>query len=253
MLGRFGRALGFGGNLLPARDAYALWAQSYPPRPHNVLMQAEQAIVEPTIETIVASLERGGVHRTWQALDLGTGTGRYLPILRQVGTRLTVGLDLSMPMLAARGDGLLARQGRDASRVCSDARCLPFRDESFDLVSSSLMAGDVEHLHAWLTEAARVLIPGGHLVYSDFHQSWAAERWRRTFRAADGRLIELPYFTHAIDEHLTRLERASLRVQTIREPRIEGRRAPVVVVFHAIKSGGRVGSEWGQSRVRHRC
>lgn len=241
VLGRLGRALGFGGHLLPARDAYALWAKSYPPRPHNALMQTEQAVVEPTIAMIVTSLQRADFHGTRRALDLGTGTGRYLPILSQVGTRLTVGLDLSMPMLSG--------QRRGESLVCSDACRLPFRDASFDLVCCSLMAGDVEHLQRWLTEAARVLRPGGHLVYSDFHPSWAAGRWRRTFRAADGRLIELPYFTHTIGEHLMRLERASLSVQTIREPRIEERRAPVVVVFHAVKSGVGAGSEWGQTPV----
>ena len=33
---------------------------------------------------------------------------------------------------------------------------------------------------------ARVLAAGGHLVYSDFHPSWAQRGWSRTFRAADG-------------------------------------------------------------------
>jgi hypothetical protein len=97
------------------------------------------------------------------------------------------------------------------------------------------MAGDVEDLGAWLGEATRVLAPAGHLVYSDFHPSWTAERWRRTFRAADGRLFELSYFPHAIDEHLALLERAPLVVRTIREPRLAGGKTPVVVVFHAVK------------------
>lgn len=227
MLGRLGRVLRFGGDRLPAQDAYALWAECYPPRPHNALMQTEQAVVEPTLSTIAASLGREDFHRTRRALDLGTGTGRYLPLLEPAGARLTVGLDLSMPMLA--------RQAGGRPRICGDSCRLPFRDASFDLVCSSLMAGDVECLDAWLAEAARVLAPGGHLVYSDFHPSWAAGRWRRTFRTADGRLIELPYFAHAIDEHLRRLEQASLGVRTIREPRLEGRGAPVVVVFHAVK------------------
>jgi malonyl-CoA O-methyltransferase len=227
MLGKIGRVLRFGGDMLPAQDAYALWADTYPPRPHNPLMQAEQAVLEPTIALVAASLRRADPHSTRRALDLGTGTGRYIPLLQPVGVRLTVGVDLSMAMLARQADG--------HPRVCSDAVRLPFVDLAFDLVCSSLMAGDVQRLDSWLAEAARVLAPGGHLVYSDFHPSWAAERWRRTFRTADGRLIELPYFPHAIDDHLQLLERASLGVRTIREPRIQGRRGPVVVVFHAVK------------------
>jgi hypothetical protein len=97
------------------------------------------------------------------------------------------------------------------------------------------MVGDVADLDPWIAEATRVLAPGGHLVYSDFHPSWATQQWRRTFRTADGRQFELNYFSHTIDDHLERLERASLEIRAIREPRIAGRATPVVAVFHATK------------------
>ena len=203
------------------REAYELWAESYPPLPHNPLMQVEQAVVEPMIAAA----------KPWRALDAGTGTGRYLPILRAAGAHVVVGIDMSMAMLG--------RATVTVPRVCGDACHLPFRDSAFDLVCSSLMAGDVSNLASWIREAARILEPGGHLVYSDFHPSWAAERWRRTFRAPDGRLCELSFFPHTIDDHLSLLAEASLVIRTIREPRAIGARAPVVVVFHAIKPGHR--------------
>jgi SAM-dependent methyltransferase len=162
-----------------------------------------------------------------RALDVGTGTGRYVPLLEAAGARAIIGLDLSLPMLGHNASG--------RPRVCGDACRLPFPDRSFDVVCSSLMAGDVEDLRAWVQEAGRVLMPGGHLVYSDFHPSWQSERWRRTFRAADGRRVELSYFPHSIDDHLAELERAPFEVKAIREPRLAGRRQPVVVVFHAVK------------------
>ena len=180
-------------------------------------MAAEQAVVAPILQLAVPR----------RALDVGTGTGRYLPLLAGAGARLVVGVDLSLAMLR--------RQSGDEPRVCSDARRLPFGDGTFDLVCASLMLGDVEDVGDWVREAARVLAPGGRLVYSDFHPSWADRRWRRTFRAADGRQLELTYFHHSIDEHLEHLERSSFEVQTIREPRIDGVPAPVVVVFHAVK------------------
>ena len=204
---------------LPLREGYALWADTYPPRPHDPLMEVEQAIVLPLIDVAMPSC----------ALDVGTGTGRYLGLLRAAGARQVVGLDMSLAMLS--------RTSCESPRVCGDACRLPLRDASFDLVCSSLMVGDVADLRAWVREATRVLAPGGHLIYSDFHPSWAARRWRRTFRDARGRRRELAYFPHQIDEHLAALHASPLAVRTIREPRIPDRPAPVVAVFHAVKPG----------------
>lgn len=213
--------------LLPTREGYALWAESYPARAHNPLMVAEQAVVAPLLAGLTPA----------RALDVGTGTGRYLPLLAATGARLVVGVDLSLPMLA--------RERSATPRVCGDGCHLPFADASFDLVCSSLMVGDVRDLGDWIAEIARVLAPGGHVVYSDFHPAWSSQRWRRTFRAASGRQFELAYFPHAIDEHLRGLALASLDVQTIGEPRVEGKPAPVVVVFHAVKAGALPGAPPG--------
>jgi malonyl-CoA O-methyltransferase len=214
---------------LPPREGYALWADTYPPRPHNALMEVEQAIVEPLIDAAMPTC----------ALDVGTGTGRYLGLLKSAGAGRVVGLDMSLAMLG--------RTSCEAARVCGDACQLPFRDASFDLVCSSLMAGDVADLGAWVREATRVLAPGGHLIYSDFHPAWAARRWRRTFRDAGGRRRELAYFPHQIEEHLAALEASPLAVRAIREPRIPDRPAPVVAVFHAVKPGHRAWFQRGRS------
>jgi ubiquinone/menaquinone biosynthesis C-methylase UbiE len=184
-------------------------------------MEVEQAIVQPLIAAALPT----------RALDVGTGTGRYLALLRAAGARSVVGIDMSLAMLR--------RTSGDVPRVCGTACGLPFRDASFDLVCSSLMVGDVADVGAWVREATRVLAPGGHLIYSDFHPSWAARRWRRTFRDAAGRLRELAYVPHQIEEHLAALEASPLAVRAIREPRIPERSAPVVVVFHAVKPGMR--------------
>lgn len=204
---------------LAPQQAYARWAETYPPRAHNPLMELEQSAVEPIIRTL----------RPLRALDVGTGTGRYLSLLSAVGARTVVGVDLSLPMLS--------HNAHSRARVCGDACRLPFADGSFDLVCSSLMAGDVEHLDRWIGEAARVLAPNGHLVYSDFHPDGTSNGWRRTFRTGEGQQFELSFFPHAIDQHVTLLGETSLSVRAIREPRLDRGALPLVVVFHAVKRG----------------
>jgi malonyl-CoA O-methyltransferase len=216
-MGMLGRLFGFRGRVLAAQEAYALWAETYPPCAHNPLMEIEEQAVAPIVTSLAPA----------RALDVGTGTGRCVRLIARTGARTVVGIDLSPAMLAQSSDG--------HPRVCGDARRLPFADGAFDLVCSSLMAGDIEHLSAWIDEAARVLAPGGHLVYSDFHPAGTGKGWRRTFRGANGRLHELAFYRHTIEQHLHLLEQAALVVRAVREPRLEPQAPPLVAVFHAVK------------------
>jgi ubiquinone/menaquinone biosynthesis C-methylase UbiE len=215
--GLLGRLLAARAEPVSTMDGYERWAPVYPAKPHNPLMEAEAAIVAPMI---AAAAPR-------RALDIGTGTGRNLELLKSAGAASVTGIDLSSRMLSY-GSGRFPR-------VRGDAQKLPFKAGSFDLVSSSLMCGDVPHLADWIGEAARVLARGGHLVYSDFHPSWARAGWRRTFTAHDGRTYELPFFPHTIENHIAVLERHRFDIRAIREPKIPGRATPVVVVLHATK------------------
>jgi len=214
---------------LEPKAAYDLWADSYPAVAHNPLMRVEQSIVEPMLYQL----------RALRALDVGTGSGRYLPLLRATGAAVVAGVDFSIAMLA---------RGSRSGKVCGDACRLPFRRSAFDVVNASLMVGDIRDLGPWMKEVARVLAPAGHLVYSDFHPSWAQHGWSRTFRASTGELHDVAFHAHSIDDHLAALDGAALRVRAIREPRFRDEGDPgvkafrrrwgnpqVVVVFHAVK------------------
>src|SRR5206468_11877068 len=126
---------------------------------HNPLMRLEQEIVASILATV----------RATRALDVGTGSGRYLAPLAGTGATRVVGVDFSTAMLT--------QCHRPASLICADACRLPFRRRSFDLINASLMVGDVVDLSGWAREMARTLTRGGHLVYSDFHPSWAQFGW----------------------------------------------------------------------------
>lgn len=188
---------------LPPDEAYARWADVYPPRPHNALMVAEHDAVR----TILATLD------TRRALDLGTGTGRGLSMLMASGAEIVIGADRSSEMLRhARSIG--------APLVRADARALPFAALSFDLMLSSLMAGDLQDLSTWMRDVARVLGVGGTLVYSDFHPTWRTRGWSRTFTAGDGRVYALPFWPHSLDDHRQACADAGLSIVRLVELRL---------------------------------
>ena len=162
------------------------------PRPirahaHNPLMRVEQSVVE----TILGQL------RAVRALDVGTGSGRYLPLLARLARAWSS---------ASTSRSRCWRAAAGCARVCGDACRLPVRRSAFDLINASLMVGDVADLDAWMREMARALAVGGHLVYSDFHPSWAQHGWSRTFRAAVGELHDVAFHPHTIDDHLAALD-----------------------------------------------
>lgn len=204
--------------VLQPKAAYELWAGSYAATAHNPLMQAEERVVGRLLRSI-----RGA-----RALDVGTGSGRYVPILVAAGAASVVGVDLSMAML---------RRGSGAGRICGDACALPFRTGAFHVVNASLMVGDVRNLRAWAAEMARVLASGGHIVYSDFHPVWTERGWQRTFRDATGALRAVAFEPHSLDDHLAALDAAGFAIRAIREPRlaVDGRDLPVLAIFHAVK------------------
>ena len=95
-----------------------------------------------------------------RVLDVGCGTGRAIPFLRQKAKHV-VALDVTAEMLAE-----VRRLGRgEAARlVQADGSRLPFGDASFEAIFA---AGFVPHLQdprAGLAELARVTAPGGCLA-----------------------------------------------------------------------------------------
>ena len=108
-----------------------------------------------------------------EILEIGAGTGKNLPFYRAAGR--VVALDPDPAMRARANDA--AREARVPVEVMEgDAMVLPFPDTSFDTVVFSLVLCTVPDVERALTEARRVLRPGGSL------------RFYEHVRAADPRL-----------------------------------------------------------------
>ena len=96
-----------------------------------------------------------------RALDVGTGTGDFLPLLQYaLPGALVVGVDFSLPMMRA-GLSKVDELGGRAGYVGGDALKLPFADESFDAVTTGFAMRNVADLPAALREILRVTRSGG--------------------------------------------------------------------------------------------
>jgi SAM-dependent methyltransferase len=118
-------------------------------------------------------------------LDIGTGIGSNLHLLREEGYQDVTGIDLNL--LAIRY--CLAKGF--TSILAGDATRLPFAEGQFDIV---LATDTIEHIDddgRALQEIHRVLVPGGHamIVVPAFQSLWGLQdvvaQHKRRYRTAD--------------------------------------------------------------------
>lgn len=99
-------------------------------------------------------------------LDIGTGTGRMLELLGP-RAKQAVGIDTSREMLALARVNLENAGVRNCELRQADMYQLPWLEPSFDIVTIHMVLHYAENPAAIVTEAARVLRPGGRLLTID--------------------------------------------------------------------------------------
>lgn len=121
-------------------------------------------VAEDAVEAAI--LEALGPTPIHALLDLGTGTGRILQLLAERAGR-AVGLDANHAMLSvARAN--LERAGVTAELRQGDILTPPFPRGSFDLVIIHQVLHYLDDPSQALSQAARLLTPGGRLLVVDF-------------------------------------------------------------------------------------
>lgn len=100
-----------------------------------------------------------------RVLDVGTGPGFFAINLALAGHDVTA-VDVTEEMLEyARHNA--ASYGAKVNCILHRGEFLPFEDNSFDLIVSRNVIWNLEYPEQALAEQARVLAPGGHMVYFD--------------------------------------------------------------------------------------
>lgn len=132
---------------------------------------------------LMNDLMSAGMHRLWKAytvqvadlrggeqvLDIAAGTGDLTKAFaKKVGPRgLVLHTDINEAMLR-QGRNRLLDAGVLTPSLLTDAEALPFKSESFDLVSVAFGLRNMTHKDKALAEMRRVLKPGGRLLVLEF-------------------------------------------------------------------------------------
>jgi ubiquinone/menaquinone biosynthesis C-methylase UbiE len=101
-----------------------------------------------------------------RSLEIGAGTGYFTLNLLQAGVvRSAVATDISPGMLDALRDNA-AKAGVSVQTAAADAERLPFEDGAFDFVLGHAVLHHIPDLDQAFREVARVLRPGGTVLFA---------------------------------------------------------------------------------------
>lgn len=114
---------------------------------------------------VAAALKETAVPAGGRALDIATGGGHTALYLARQGWRVTAG-DVSARMLE-NATKLLAGEGLTLETKLFPAEEIPFPDATFGLVSSRVAPHHFSSPGKFVSEAARVLKPGGRFLLID--------------------------------------------------------------------------------------
>jgi ubiquinone/menaquinone biosynthesis C-methylase UbiE len=180
----------------------------------------------------IARYMAGRDQRRVTLLDVACGTGRFLRQVRLTYPAMQLkGLDLSAPYLEEARRQLEGLRGTEL--IAAAAESMPLASESVDIVTSTFLFHELppEVRRLVAAEMARVLKPGGLMVFLDSLQLGDRPGWDGLIEAFPERFHE-PYYRHyAIDDLDALFTAAGLEPELTETPflsKLMVRRKPVV-------------------------
>jgi len=156
-----------------------------------------------------------------RVLDAGCGSGIYTEWLLEAGAAEVVGVDVSAAMLERARERVGAGATFHRADLGKPLDCLD--DAAFDGVVSALALDYVADWDATFGEFARVLRPGGFVVFSVGHPleqfvDTAAENYFERERLVKDWDVEVPYYRRPLADMLEPLLANGLRLDGVVEP-----------------------------------
>ena len=117
-------------------------------------------------EDLERLLAWGRALRPGRVLDVATGAGHTALAFSALGARV-VAFDLTEPMLRTAREFLTRRGAADVTFAAGDVEALPFRAESFDVVTCRIAAHHFANVGPAVRQIAATLRPRGSLLVQD--------------------------------------------------------------------------------------
>jgi ubiquinone/menaquinone biosynthesis C-methylase UbiE len=165
--------------------AYDLWAENYDHQPNNLMLALDEEIISGFMDIVNFK------HKI--IADIGCGTGRHWEKILVEQPRKLIGFDVSEGMLK-----MLQQKFPQAEthHLIKDS-LKELKNESCDIILSTLTIAHIEHAEKALGEWNRVLKPGGEIIITDFHPEALAKGGKRTFNY-NGKTVSVKNYVHSI-------------------------------------------------------
>lgn len=111
-----------------------------------------------------------GTHKIME-MTVGAGVGTNAVVRLLTDDMVYIGVDIDF-ICAKNADAIGRYYGKNALGMCASLWHLPFEDHLFDVVCSHFGLDECREIDTILSEAARVLKPGGKLVLVSRHNGW---------------------------------------------------------------------------------
>lgn len=186
----------------PVQTAYTEWAATY---------DTDRNLTR-DLDGVATRAVLGG-RRYGSILEIGCGTGKNTHLLARIGDHVHA-IDFSEGMLAqARAKGF----GPNVAFARADLTHLwPCADRSVDLIACNLVLEHIADLAFVFAEAARTLVPSGHLFICELHPFKQYLGSKARFERDQAR-IEPPAFVHHLSDFFDAAARTGFTLTGFKE------------------------------------